>query len=110
MQIRIWFLLLIIFVSGYFNIGSNAAPAEGNGEIVDLYHNFKFHVCMASCAWLHWLTSAFYHVNSSRGSVMHPPPKDYFGLKITVQFFSFENQQSPVYVVNCHFLRCPERD
>ena len=31
------------------------------------------------------------------------------GLFENLQLFSFENQQSPVYVVNCHFSRCPDR-
>ena len=31
-----------------------------------------------------------------------------FSLSI-IQWFSFENQQSPVYVVNCHFSRHPNR-
>ena len=26
-----------------------------------------------------------------------------------IQWFSFENQQSPAYVVNCHFSRNPDR-
>ena len=39
----------------------------------------------------HWYTAWYYYCSKC------------------LQWFSFENQQSPVYVVNWHFSRCPDR-